>query len=140
MSWAKYAGFHFATKAGIAPQASSGTVTGTGFDRLGYDHMVATLHSGSFAGTALDVHFEHSSDDSSYSDFTPNVLFDSNNQNVTYAAFPQMTTTGIDKLDVDLTAAKRYIRAVGVSTGGENTYSVQCLINQRNGTAPGYDA
>jgi hypothetical protein len=141
MSQEKYAGFYFATKQALAPQSiASTTATGTGFDRLGYNHMIAVANTGSFAGTTLDIKIQDSASLSTgYADFTANVTFDSNNTYTTTAAFPTITTTGVSKLDVDLMAAKRYIRFVALSAG-TNLVGVTALLGQRDGTVPGVSA
>jgi hypothetical protein len=146
MSEAKYQGFAFVTKPGIIPASrTAGTFNGEGIDRLAYSHSVAELHGQGFTGTeTLDVRVQDSATglktSTDWANFTPNVLFDSNNQSVAYAAFAQMTTNGVLKLDVDLGAAKRYVRFVGVVGSGTIVYQVSAYLNQRSGTAPGSTA
>ena len=145
MSWAKYSGFLFATKVGIAPAAVTTDGAGSSIDRLGYAHMLATINATVNSGTTptIDCKVQDSADGSTgWADYVPGVYFDSNNTAQTEAAFPQVTTDGVQKLDVDLSAAKRYVRfynTVGGTTPNV-TVSVVALLGQRDGTAPGASA
>lgn len=113
MSWMKYSGFHFNLEVGLAPATVTTDANGSAIDRLRYSHLMAGLNVTVSSGTnpTLDVKVQDSADGSTgWADYTPSVVFSNNLSGVTTAAFPQVTTTGINKLDVDLSAAKRYIR------------------------------
>ena len=145
MSWAKYAGYHFATKVGVAPAAITTSTNHTGFDRLTYDHMIALANAKVTSGTGtLDIKVQDSANNSTgWADYTPVLVHDNNLSGVTTAAFPQISTDGISKLDVDLSAAKRYIRFVTTASdaGSPNfVMSVDVLLDMRNGTVPGATA
>lgn len=145
MSWAKYAGYHFASKVGVAAAAITTSTNHTGFDRLTYDHMIALANSKVTSGTGtLNIKVQDSADNSTgWADFTPVIVFDNNLSGVTTAAFPEISTDGIKKLDVDLSAAKRYIRFVTTAsdTGSPSfVMSVDVLLDMRNGTVPGASA
>ncbi len=140
MSWAKYAGFHFATKVGLPAAAVTTDGNGSSIDRLTYAHMIATCNAVVTAGTC-DINVQDSANGSTgWADFAPNVVFDNNKTGITTAAFPQITTTGIQKLDVDLSAAKRYIRFVKTTSSANMVLSVDVLLGQRDGTVPGASA
>lgn len=118
MSWAKYSGFHFATAVGLAPAAVTTNGNGTGIDRLHYSHLLAVANTTYTSGTGtLDIKIQDSADNSTgWADLTPTYLFDSNASGITTAAFSQISTDGVIKLDVDLGAAKRYIRFVKIAS------------------------
>lgn len=142
MSWAKYSGFHFSLVSGIAPATVTTDANGSAIDRLRYSHLMADLNVTVSSGTlpTLDVRVQDSADGSTgWANFTPNVVFDNNLSGVTTAAFPQVTTTGISKLDVDLSAAKRYIRFVQTVGGTQPSMivSVGAWLGQYDRTAPG---
>lgn len=146
MSHAKYAGFEFATKQGLASAAVTTDGNGSSIDRLTYSHAVCVLNIGAFASGTMDISIQDSADGSTgWANFVPNVYFDSNNTAQTVAAFPQKTTTAantVTKLDVDLSAAKRYIRFVKTANSGgcSATFGVDVLLGQRDGTQPGATA
>lgn len=146
MSYAKYEGFGFATKVGLAPAAVTTNGNGSAIDRITYSHLLATANVTYTSGTGtLDIKIQDSADGSTgWADFTPNVIFDSNASGITTAAFPQISTTGVQKLDVDLAAAKRYIRFVKTAsdTGSPSfVVSVVALLGQYDrSNAPGASA
>ncbi len=143
MSWAKYTGYHLAALQGLAPAAITTDGNGSALDRLHYDHMIAVLNIGAFASGTLDVSIQDSSTGSSgWADFTPNVIFANGDTTVTTAKFNQVTTTdanSVVKMDVDLKAAKRYIRFVKTfnSGGGSCTVGVVVLKGEYSGDVPG---
>ena len=146
MSWAKYSGYHFAAKVGIASGAYITTNgNGVAIDRLTYSHMIATMDVVMNSGTnpTLDVKIQDSADGTTgFADYTPNTVYANGDTTVTTAKFAQVTTDGITKMDVDLSAAKRYIRFVK-TVGGSNPQiyvAVHALLGQRDGTAPGATA
>jgi hypothetical protein len=93
--------------------------------------MDFVINSGS--SPTLDVKIQDSATGSSgWADYTPNVIFANGDTTVTTAKFPQVTTDGIYKMDVDLSAAKRYIRFVK-TVGGSSPQiyvAVHCLLDQ----------
>lgn len=145
MSWAKYSGYHFAMKQGLPPATVTTDGNGTGFDRLGYLHALADLNVGAVSGTSetLDIKVQDSADNSTgWADYVPDVLFANNLATGTTAAFPQLDSTvanSIRKLDIDLGAAKRYIRFVKTVGGTTPSFlcSVGVFLDQRQGTVPG---
>ncbi len=141
MSWAKYAGYYFASKVGVNAESHTGTHNGPSIDRSTYDHALASLVVGTMTGSAVDVHIEDSANGTSgWADYEPDVLYGNNKATGTVAAFVQQTTMGISKLDVDLQKAQRYIRFVGVNTGGAILYSVSVLLGLKEGAIPGSTA
>lgn len=142
MSEAKYQGYLLSPKVGLAPAAVTTDGNGSGFDRLTYDHMLAIANLKVTSGTGTIVLSVQDSADNStgWADYTPNVLHGNNKTGITTAAFPTLSTDGVTKLDVDLSAAKRYIRFVKTcsATGSPNfVLSVTALLGQRNGDAVG---
>lgn len=131
MSWAKYSGYHFASKVGVAAGAYITTDgNSSAIDRLTYEHMIATANVVMNSGTlpTLDLSIQDSANGSTgWADLTPSYLLGSNDSTVTTAKFPQITTDGIYKLDVDLGAAKRYIRFV--KTVGGTTPQIYVAVN-----------
>ena len=143
MSWAKYSGYHFVAKVGLTPGAYVTTNgNGSSIDRLTYSHAIATLNVVMNSGTnpTIDVKIQDSADGTTgWADFTPVEIYANGDTTVTTAKFAQVTTDGISKMDVDLSAAKRYIRFVK-TVGGSNPQiylSVSVLLGQRDGVAPG---
>jgi len=142
MSHAKYSGFEFSPKVGLPVALVTTDSNGSGFDRLTYSHMLATANATVNSGTGnVTIKVQDSADNSTgWADLTPNVVFDNNLASVTTASFPAISTDGVKKLDVDLSAAKRYIRFVKIAsaTGSPSIYlSVVALLGQRDGTQPG---
>lgn len=136
MSWAKYSGYHFATKIGFAPGAYVTTsANGSAIDRSGYAHLLATQQVVIAGGSSVteDTSIQDSANGSTgWADYTPDVIYANNDTTVTTAKFPQVTTDGIAKLDVDLSKAKRYIRFVK-TLGGANPQvyvTVDALLDQ----------
>lgn len=144
MSWAKYSGFHFATKVGFAPASVTTDANGSSVDRLTYSHLLATANVKVTGGTGnVTITVQDSATGSSgWADYTPDVLFASNLASVTTASFPVISTDGAYKLDVDLSAAKRYIRfAVLAGSSPTITTSVVALLDQYDRSdAPGATA
>lgn len=106
---------------GIAPLAySAGTTNGTGVDRLNtpagqvYQYYSAMLsaHTGVTTGTpttfTVDVKMQDSADNTTFADFKPD--------GATVAAVPTITAINtIARVNVNLTTARRYLRAVSVA-------------------------
>jgi hypothetical protein len=138
MSWAKYSGYHFATKVGLPPGAYVTTDgNGSAIDRLTYAHLLTTLNIVVNSGTlpTLDVKIQDSANGSTgWADFVPSVIYANGDQTVTTAKFPQVTTDGISKMDVDLGNAKRYIRFVKLLGGSSPQIYLSCavLLDQRD--------
>lgn len=104
---------------GLVPAArSAGTANGTGVDRTGFHSMVLEAVTGAATGSpsaqTLDVKLQHSADNSSWSDFQPEGTAAS-------GAVAQIAADSTRKRkSINLTGAKQYVRAVGVTafTGG----------------------
>ncbi len=140
MSWAKYVGYQLQSKVGLVPASITTDGNGTGFDRLTYSHMLAVANAKVTSGSGtIVVKVQDSADNSTgWADYSPSVLFDGNATGITTAAFPTISTDGIMKLDVDLSAAKRYIRFVKTTASSPTiVLSVDALLGQRDGTAVG---
>ncbi len=124
----------------LAPATRTTNTNGTGVDRSGYEHLVAILDLASVSGTtpAFDVKFQDSADNSTFADFTPNLLGIQNDSSVSIAKFPQQTAAGVVHLDVDLRAARQYVRAVLVVGGTTPSAIIACngLLMQRTGETP----
>jgi len=104
----------------------AGTVNGAGIDRLGFGSVqpqvplscVVHAASGALGGgpttQTLDVKVQDSADNSTFNDYIPPGA-------AVVAAIPQITAASSDaRVNVDLSMARRYIRAVAVTafTGG----------------------
>ena len=142
MSHAKYEGYQLATKVGLPVALVTTDSNGTGFDRLTYSHMLAVANATVNSGTGnVIISVQDSADNSTgWANLVPNIVFDNNHASFTTASFPAISTDGVKKLDVDLSAAKRYIRFVKTAsaTGSPSIYlSVVALLGQRDGTQPG---
>ncbi len=124
----------------LAPATRTANTNGTGVDRTGYEHLVALLDLASVSGTTptFDVKIQDSADNSAFADFTPNLLGTQNDSSVSIAKFPQQTAAGIVHLDVDLRAARQYIRAVLTVGGTTPSAILACngLLLVRTGETP----
>lgn len=106
-------GAYFVTREGLAPAANAaGTRNGTGLDRLssavkGAKSCTIISHTGAATGGPTsftrDVKLQDSADNSAWADLAG-------------AAVAQQTAAGLVELDVDLSGAKQYVRAVEVTT------------------------
>lgn len=146
MAFITHIGDYFSTAAGFYTASVTTHTSGPSVDRLGYDHLLAVLLTTGVVGTSptFDVKVQHSTQTvvTSFADYTPDFIYPNNNQNVSTAGFPQVTTNGASKLDVDLQKANRYIQFVP-RVGGTSpaaTLSVVALLGQREGTIPGSTA
>lgn len=152
MSQAQFLGYYEKTTELLPAQSATTTPNnGTGVNRLTYDHLLAILDIGTLAGgtsPTVDVKIQDSADNSTFADYTPDVVFDSNKGGLAQtgsvaAAFPTQSAAGIVKLDVNLEHARKYIRAVATVGGSPSTlvYSVtgflgmEAASNRPGGTA-----
>jgi hypothetical protein len=114
----------------IAPAArTAGAVNGTGVDRLApvFNSAVLVVQSGAATGSpaslTLDAKIQHSDDNSSFSDYTPPSGT---------AAITQITASStVERKNVDLSGAKKYVRVVltvGLTGGTSPTLPSSALL------------
>jgi hypothetical protein len=152
MAQAQFLGYFEKTVELLPAQSSTTTPnSGTGINRMTYDHLLAILDIGTLSGgtsPTVDVKIQDSADNSTFADYTPDVVFDNNKGGLSQAgnvvaAFPTQTAAGIVKLDVNLEHARKYIRAVA-TIGGSPTgvvYSVTGFLGmQASSNRPGATA
>ena len=115
-----------ATQVSLIPsrQRGTGTTNGTGVDVSSYEgNAIALLDAFFESGTpTLDVKLQHS--DTSGGTYT----------DIVDAVFAQVvTTSGIQKVPVNLDAAKKFVRATGVAAGTSPVYAwgVQLIAQKK---------